>query len=377
MKTRPARPILFGSMLLLAFPALMLLALAFGETGYISPAALIRFLFAGVAGDAGIEAQIAQLRLYRALCAAGAGGALALGGALAQGLFRNPLAEPGLLGVSGGAALGAMTGIAFLGGYGSHYAAALAWNSTLPSLGLLTIPLLSLLGAFAAALFVYRWSSRQGNISIATFLLTGLALNSLAGALMALLQMLLLDDFEITRAMLSWGFGTFNDRSAAHVWIVWSGVACALAAVPFLGLELDLLASGEEDARALGANVARVKLLALLALALATASAVSVCGQIAFVGLLVPHAARFWSGPRHRPLMLNSFLLGALLLLGVVVFQNGFCPWLGCVLAESGSAKLSLLARRLGSLQPGIMTSLIGAPFFMLLLLRQNSGVRP
>ena len=360
--THSRRIVLIGGALLIALPALLLTATAWAETGYISPLALL--------SDAGIDGFIVKLRLWRALCAAGVGGALALSGAMAQGLFRNPLADPGLLGVSGGAGLGAMVAIALLGGHGvSVFNASGDWVS---NLGLMAIPIFAMAGALLAAFVVFRWSVRQGQLSIALILLAGLALNSLAGAAMAALQTLLLDDLNITRAIVSWGFGTLDDRGAAHALIVWVGAAFSLITVPFVGLELDMLASGDRDAESLGADTRRIKMLALASIALATACAVAVCGQIAFVGLLVPHLVRRIARPRHRALMLLSFLTGAVLLLSVVVVQNGLLPELSQCLGGAGFATLARVARRLSTLQPGVTTSLFGAPFFLFLLMRQT-----
>jgi iron complex transport system permease protein len=268
--------------------------------------------------------------------------------------------------------------VALLGGYGADLfnwfgSGANVQADWISRAGILIVPLLAMGGAFAAALFVYRWSLRQGHVSVSSLLLAGLALNSIAGALMTGLQTLLLDDFHVTRAIVSWGFGALNDRGPVHAAIAWAGVCCALPAIPGLGLELDLLGGGEQDAASMGANVARVKTLALLAIAICTATAVAVSGQIAFVGLLVPHLVRRLSGPRHRWLLLNSFLLGGFLLLAAVVFQNGFCPWLAGALNRSGWERLAALSRRVVSLQPGVLTSLFGAPFFLYVLLKQST----
>ncbi len=184
---------------------------------------------------------------------------------------------------------------------------------------------------------------------------------------MAAIQGLLLDDMQITRAIVSWGFGALNDRSATHAAIVWTGAGLALAAIPFIGLELDLLSGGESDAEALGANTARVKILALAAIAISTATAVAVCGQIAFVGLLVPHLVRKIAGPRHRGLLVLSFLTGAALLLLVIVIQDGLLP---ALVRGLGRSTLATVLRRLAVLQPGVTTSLFGAPFFILILRR-------
>jgi len=132
--------------------------------------------------------------------------------------------------------------------------------------------------------------------------------------------------FKSRARFVSWGFGGLNDRGATHAMSSGTGAAFALTSIPLIGLELDLLAGGESDAEALGANTARVKTIALATIALSTATAVAVCGQIAFVGLLVPHLVRKLAGPRHRALLLLSFLTGATLLLLVVLVQDGLLP---------------------------------------------------
>lgn len=356
-----------GGLLLLALPVLTLLAAAWAETGFIDPLSAL--------SHEGVDGFVVKLRLYRALCAAGVGGSLALGGAMAQGLFRNPLADPGLLGVSGGAGFGAMIAIALLGGHGILFSTVGAKTGVfmfMNALGLFAIPALAMIGAISAAFIVYHWSVKQGQLSISMILLAGLALNSLAGAAMAALQTLFLDDLQITRAIIAWGFGTLDDRGAYHAIVVWIGAAFSLAVIPFVGLELDMLANGESDAASLGADTRKIKILTLACIALSTATAVSVCGQIAFVGLLVPHLVRRIARPRHRSLMVLSFLTGAALLLGIVVLQNGVMPACSELLRDSGFSQLSKVARRLATLQPGVTTSLVGAPFFLLILLRQK-----
>jgi iron complex transport system permease protein len=315
------------------------------------------------------EFEIQKLHLFRALCAAGVGGSLALAGAMAQGLFRNPMADPGLLGIGSGAALGAILGIAILGGYGPNWTPAVVSGS----LGL--VPLLSLVVAVIVALTVYRLSTRSGRISVSLLLLTGLAINSIIGALMAMLQVFLLDDMRIAQAIMSWGFGNFEDRNAFHTGVIWSGAALALAAIPFVGLELDLLAGGETDAAGLGADPVRVKTIVLACIALATAAAVAFCGQIAFVGLLVPHIVRMICGPRHRALLPISFLTGAVLLVLIVVFQQNMCPYFAESLRSTGHAGSARVFDRIVHLQPGVLTSLLGSPFFLILLMRQGRSL--
>jgi iron complex transport system permease protein len=290
---------------------------------------------------------ILELRLWRALAGAGVGAALALSGAYLQGLFRNGLASPSVLGVTSGAVLGASVAIAFIGGYGP----ALLMQRT----GLLS-PVLVTAAAFAGALatsfFLLALASRRGRLSVTTLLLGGIAINTLCGGLLAALQSLTLDDFEVSRALLTWTFGTLTDRSGWQVALVWSGLLLAAAIAPFVAVELDLLAAGEEDALALGVSVQRVKVLVLFATSLATGAAVAVAGQIAFVGLIVPHLVRAVVGPSHRTLLLFSMLAGAVFLLAGDLGQR--------------------LAFRGSGLQPGVLMSLLGGPFFLVLLVRSK-----
>ena len=326
------------------------------------------------------EHEILKLRLIRALCALCVGGNLALAGAMTQGLFRNPLAAPDLLGIGSGATLGAVLGIAILGGYGPNWSAWVGRSSAQlldGGIGLSIVPALAFIGALAAALSVYRLASRQGRISVPALLLTGLAINALLGAVMAALQVLLLQqDWQVSRAILAWGFGTLDDRTSFHLTVVSCGTFLALASIPFVGLELDLLSGGEEDAEALGANPVRIKTIVLACVALATAACVAVSGQIAFVGLLVPHAVRMLVGPHHRRLLPIAFLAGATMLLCIIVFQDALCPFVSNWCALNRHETFARGIQRISTLQPGVLTSLMGAPFFLYLLLRRKSEIR-
>jgi len=369
MNSRQNRALWLGSVLLLALPLLVAVSTAYSETGRHGLIVAVRAMLAKLGlTEPHAQQTILELRLVRALCAVGVGGALALAGAMTQGLFRNPLAEPGLLGVGSGATLGAVIGIAILGGYGPE-----AWSQNADS-GLFTlslVPACSFMGALAAAITIYRLATRAGRVSVPTLLLTGLAMNALLGALMAGFQVLLLQDWQVSRAIIAWGFGNLDDRGNFHLIVIATGSAIALLAIPFVALELDLMAGGEDDAAALGADPRLIKTLVLAAVALATAAAISIAGQIAFVGLLVPHLVRRLVGSHHRAVLPVSFLLGGTLLLSVVVFQHAFCPFV----AESVKASSPVLARavdRIAVLQPSVLTSLIGAPFFLYLLFRQD-----
>jgi iron complex transport system permease protein len=286
---------------------------------------------------------ILQWRLWRALTASGVGGALALSGALLQGLFRNGLAEPAVLGITAGATLGAATAILALGGYGG-----LVLAGALPHAPGL-VPVAALIGALGTALLVTLLASPGGRPSVPALLLTGIAVNAAIGGLLALIGSLVLSDWDVSRALTAWTFGTLEDRSASHVATVWAGVALAAALIPFLARELDLIQAGEEDARALGVDTGRVRLLAVLGSSVAAAAAVSVAGTIAFVGLVVPHLLRLLVGRAHRAVLPLSLLGGACFLLGVDAGQR----------ALLGGA----------ALQPGVTMSLVGGPFFLVLLL--------
>lgn len=344
-----SRPVLpFGLslvLLLLALPALGLLSLALGsgEASGVGPA------LAGLAALVGLgeplpgHAQtIVELRLWRTLTTAGVGGCMALSGALVQGLFRNGLAAPSVLGITAGASLG-----------GSVAIVALAGGSTLVSLadaGLLTVfvPICGFVGALLAVFTVTLIAGRGGRLSVPMLLLTGIAVNTCLAGVLSLIGSLALEHWEISRALQAWTFGTLDNRAPLHAVIVWWGLALAVLAAPFVAWELDLLQGGEDDAQALGVSTRRVRLLVVCAASLAAASAVSVAGQIAFIGLVVPHLLRLLAGRAHAPLLCLSVPGGAAFLLAMELLNRA-------VLGEA-------------HLPPGVVMSLVGGPFFVLLL---------
>ena len=286
------------------------------------------------------ELIIGQIRLPRTLLGLSVGAVLALCGVAMQGLFRNPLADPGLVGVSSGAALGAALVIV-----GS---ASLGWG-----LGPLWLqPYLLSLAAFAGGLgvtaVVYRLGRRDGQTSVAAMLLAGVALSALAGALIGLFTYLA-DDATL-RSLTFWNMGSLNGASYARLWpllLVGLGVAIWL---PRRATALNALLLGESEARHLGFEVERLKRELVLCTALGVGAAVAAAGLIGFIGLVVPHLLRLLVGPDHRILLPASAMAGAALLL----------------LAD-------LLARLLlapAELPIGIITALLGAPFFLYLLVR-------
>ena len=298
----------------------------------------------------GAAQTIVALRTWRALTAAAVGGSLALSGALVQGVFRNPLAAPSLLGVTGGASLGAALAILALGGFAPRGVIEQAQG-----LATVIVPAASFAGALGAVMFVAVLAAPRGRLSTPTLLLTGIAVNMCVAGIFAAVQSLTLRDWEVSRAILAWTFGTLDDRSRLHALTAGAGLALALGVVPLVARELDLLAGGEADAAALGVDVPRVRLTALAAAALSAALAVAVAGQIAFIGLVVPHVLRLAVGPAHGRLLALAPLAGAVFLLGADLAQRA-------ALGE-------------GVLQPGVTMSLVGGPFFLFLLIRHRREV--
>jgi iron complex transport system permease protein len=343
----PLSPRALGLIFGLALPPLFWVSVHHGSTRALaeaSPLSGLAHLLGRGPGLPGTLQQIFELRLWRALTAAGVGAALALSGALIQGLFQNRLAAPSILGMTGGASLGATLAILAVAGYSP---ALLLEAAHLSGAGL--VPLCAFLGALAAAFLVERLATVRHHLSIPTLLLTGIALNTaIAGLLALILSWAVTEDLEVSRAILRWSFGTLDGAAPRGVATVWVGLALALAAAPFWAWELDLLQAGEADARSLGVPTARVKRLALCAAALSAACAVCVAGQIAFLGLVIPHLVRLVAGGSHRTLLFLAPLAGALFLLGTDTLQR----WL---LADE-------------ALAPGVLMSLIGGPFFLVLL---------
>ena len=269
------------------------------------------------------------------------GAALALSGAALQGLFRNPLADPGLIGVSSGAALGAVAMIV-LGG-------AMALPGVLLPFAL---PLAAVFGAMLVTLFLYAFASRYGRFSIVTIVLVGVAVNALAGVGIGTFQYLS-DDAQL-RTLTFWMMGSFGRAN-------WPAVApaalvAALAALPlfFVARGLDLLQLGETEAYHLGIEVKRLKRRIVLCSAAAVGAGVALSGMIGFVGLVVPHLVRLAIGAAHRFVLPCSALLGAALTI------------LADLLARTAVAPAEIPV--------SLVTSAIGAPFFLWLIARARPG---
>ncbi len=290
---------------------------------------------------------IVELRVWRALTAGGVGASLALAGALLQGLFRNPLAAPSLLGLTSGASLGATVAILLVGGYAPNLVMEVRGE-----MATWLIPVFGFAGALGTALLVTLLAAPGGRIATATLLLVGIAVNLCVSGVVVALQSIVLADWEVSRAILAWSYGWLDDRKGLHALTAWAGLAVAALTLPFVSRELDLFRGGEEDASALGVNAPRVRALCLVASALATACAVSVAGQIAFVGLIVPHLVRLCGGSLFARVLPLSIPAGALFLVGADTLQRALLK---------GSA-----------FPPGVLMSLVGGPFFLVLILRQR-----
>lgn len=283
---------------------------------------------------------VLDVRLPRAVLGALVGAGTAAAGAIMQGVFRNPLADPGLIGVSPGAALSAVAWIV-LGG-----SAAGLLPVEARTLGL---PLAAFAGGLATTLLISRLAMREGYTSMATLLFAGLALGALASAGTGVLVFMASE--QQSREFLFWTLGSLGGATWMKVGLTAPFVIVLLAAGPFLARGLDALALGEAEAFHLGLRVERLKRIALLLVAAGVGASVASAGVVGFVGLVVPHLVRLSIGPGHRALLPACALLGAAVLLGADILAR----------LIAAPAELPL----------GVVTALVGAPFFLWLLRRR------
>ncbi|HEX9269777.1 MAG TPA: iron ABC transporter permease [Candidatus Limnocylindria bacterium] len=297
----------------------------------LAPADVARALAGG--GDQVTGVIVRDLRLPRVLAAALVGGALGVAGALLQGLFRNPLADPYVTGTSAGAALGAVAVIAF----GGDPAATV-------------VPLAAFVGALASALLVWQLARLGGRTTVLTVLLAGIVLTAFAGALVTLL-LVASDRLALRlRTILDILSGGVAVRATSELIVAAAVIAAGVVLALAVGRRVDAFVFGEETAATLGVDPERTTVLVIAAAALLTGAAVALAGLVGFVGLVVPHALRPIVGATHRRLALGSFLAGASVL----------------VLADLG-ARTALAP---AELPVGAITGLLGAPFFLVLLVR-------
>ena len=283
--------------------------------------------------DPVIESTLQVVRFPRIVMALAVGAALAVAGALMQAVFGNPLAEPGVVGVSSGAALGASTAIVFgISASGGGVA------------------LLAFLGGLGATLLVYAVARAGGRTEVVTLLLTGIAINAFAQAGLAFV--LFMANTASREQIVFWQLGSLAGSLWSEVVVVLPVLVIGTVLALMMSRQLDLLALGERNARHLGVDVERLRIVAIVLVALLTGVAVAFAGIIAFVGLVVPHIIRMALGPAHRGLLLASAVGGGALL-----------------------AVADLLTRTLVSgadLPIGMLTALVGGPFFFGLLYQQR-----
>ena len=291
----------------------------------------------GIEYTAREEAVVWAIRTPRMVMAALVGAGLGISGAALQGLFRNPLADPSLIGVSSGAA----------------FAVALTVVLGISGWGMFAQPVAAFVGGLTLTLLIYAFARRGGRAQMATMLLAGIAINALLGA--AISFILSFSDNDELRDIVFWLLGSL----AGSVWdYVYSAGPLILAAVALLVRQagaLNLLTLGEAEARHLGLRVQRTQLLIVAAAALATGAGVAVAGVVGFIGLIAPHMVRLAVGPDHRRLMPASALAGAILVLG----------------ADLGARTIAAPAE----MQLGVLTAIIGTPVFLFLIARARRSL--
>jgi iron complex transport system permease protein len=289
----------------------------------------------GVAFESQQEAVLIAIRLPRVLLGVLVGASLAVAGAAMQGLFRNPLADPGLVGVSSGAALAAV--------------AMIVLNVTVfNASNLYTLPLAAFLGGLLTTVLIYRIAQRGGRVSVPTMLLAGIAIAAVCGAGTGLFTFVA-NDAQL-RSITFWGLGSLGGATWEMVLVATPFLTLVVLLLPRVSRALNAMLLGEAEAGHLGVNVETVKRLVIVCTALAVGSSVAAAGVIGFVGLVVPHLVRLAIGADHRTLIPASALLGASLILAAdLVARTVVAP-----------AELPI----------GIVTSILGAPFFLWLLLR-------
>lgn len=336
-RQQSAKRLLTGLSLLLPF--VLLLAVTQGSVDLTFSAAF-HGLGDFLVGDARTQEAVitGQIRLPRALLAGLVGAILGISGAAMQGIFRNPLADPSLIGVTAGAALGASIMIA-VGGSAITGLSGL----TLVSAGAFT-------GGMVAVLVVYRLANSANGTSVATMLLAGIAITALAGAIGNLLEVF--SPNQILRRISLWRMGGLDGADYQRVLVALLVAALCLTTLPRFATALNALLLGESEARYLGINVESTKTMIVVLVAIGVGSSVALAGTIAFVGLVIPHIVRMLTGPDHRWLLSASALAGAILLVA------------------ADTVARSVLAPM--ELPVGIITAAIGVPFFISLLRRRG-----
>jgi len=326
--------------------ASVVIALSLGPTS-VALLDLITY-FCALLGLAEIDERtrliLETIRFPRVVMGMLVGSALAVSGAVMQGLFRNPLADPGIIGVSSGASLGAVSVIVLGGTFLQTFVAVL---------GVFALPIAAFFGALVVTLILYRLSTHDGSTSIATLLLGGIAIAAFAGAVTGIL-VFMADDVQL-RDLTFWNLGSL----AGATWIKCISIApvvlISIAASPFLARGLNALSMGEATAHHVGISVQSFKKIAVIGVAAATGAAVAVSGGIGFIGIIVPHLLRLLIGPDNRYLLIGSALLGAALLL--------ICDTISRIVVSPSELPI------------GTVTALLGSPIFLWILLHRRGLV--
>lgn len=295
-----------------------------------------------------VRAVVVDLRLARAVLALGVGAALAMAGATFQAVLQNPLADPFTLGVSAGAALGA-TLVIGLGIRLEELGALAGLAPYLAGLSLSVLPLAALLGGLSTLAAVLLLGRRTGSLSRETLVLAGVVVSSVLAACITLVKAV---HEEAVGAMVFWIMGSLQGRGWGHVALFLPFFVVGGLILARYARELDLLALGEEQAMLLGVDAPRIRLLLLCGATMVTAAAVAVSGIIGFVGLVAPHAFRLWLKPRSRSLLAASALGGGVLLVWSDVLARTLLA------TDTGGMELPV----------GVVTALLGGPFFCMLL---------
>ena len=328
------KPITISLWIFTAIILLYSLSLGPGNVSFVQTIQVLSHKWLGLETEQTLESLVWQIRLPRSLLALLIGAALGCGGVLSQGIFRNPLASPNILGLNSGAAVMIVLGVA-LG---------------LDDLALWASPLIAAIGVLLVLLLLYLLMKRFGSITgTLPLLLSGLALSTLLGAIMTLLLSISIKDYGVSLKVMQWLLGNLEARSWMHLsWgILPIGLGLGLAL--YVSKDLDILHLGQDTAASLGVNLAKTYLLTIVAIALLVGASTALVGIIGFVDLVIPHTCRLLLGAKHSRILPFSISLGACALLLVDILSRTFTQIY---------------------LPPGVITSLVGAPLFLWLTLR-------
>lgn len=327
------------AMLVIMAAAAFLISFTLGRYG-ISVPELLKVFLSKILGlettwSASIDTVIFRVRIPRILAAMLVGGALSMSGASYQGLFKNPMVSPDILGASAGAGFGAALGI-------------------LLAFGIVGIQISSFLAGLGAVALTFLISTivGKGNNTVLVLVLTGMVVSTLFSSFISMTKYLA-DPYSKLPAITFWLMGSLSAISIEDVKMIFIPIMLGTIPLMLLRWKLNVLSFGEEEAKALGINTTKVRLVIIIGSTLLTAASVSVCGMIGWIGLIIPHLARMLVGPNYKVLLPASFLIGGTFLLLVDDIARCVFPL---------------------ELPLGILTSLIGAPFFMYLLIKGKKG---